>query len=137
MEQGERPDLGKHPGKGRRLDLSVPQVAGSAVAAVVAAKLASNLGVYGTIMGAGVVSVLGTCGGSLLQHVFHRTGRHVHEVAGHVHGAATQVKPKILRSAIETAATATRPAADTGTAAARTFTAVEPPRPPLPRRSVP
>lgn len=160
VEQAERPDLGKHPGKGphaeaersaeadrspgegRRLDLSVPQVAGSAVAAVVAAKLASNLGVYGTIMGAGVVSVLGTCGGSLLQHVFHRTGRHVHEVAGHVHGAATQVKPKLLRSATETAAAATRPAtsctaADTGTAAARTFTAVEPPRPPLPRRSVP
>lgn len=64
-----------------RLDLSLPQVAGSAVAAVVAAKLASNLGVYGTILGAGVVSVLGTCGGSVLQHFFRRTGRQVQEVA--------------------------------------------------------
>ncbi|MEV6008254.1 hypothetical protein AB0M29_15725 [Streptomyces sp. NPDC051976] len=64
-----------------RLDLSVPQVAGSAVAAIVAAKLASGLGVYGTIVGAGVVSVLGTCGGSVLQHLFRRTGRHVQEVA--------------------------------------------------------
>jgi hypothetical protein len=85
----------ERPEKRRGLDLSVPQVAGSAVAAVVAAKLASNLGVYGTIMGAGVVSVLGTCGGSLLQHVFHRTGRHVHEVAGHVHEAATSARPKV------------------------------------------
>jgi hypothetical protein len=65
----------------RRLDLSVPQVAGSAVAAVVAAKLASNLGVYGTIAGAGVVSALGTCGGSVLSHVFRHTGRRVQEAA--------------------------------------------------------
>lgn len=68
-------------GRHGRLDLSVPQVAGSAVAAIVAAKLASGLGIYGTIVGAGVVSVLGTCGGSVLQHLFRRTGRHVQEVA--------------------------------------------------------
>jgi hypothetical protein len=73
-----------------RLDLNVPQVAGSAVAAVVAAKLASNLGVYGTIVGAGVVSVLGTCGGSILQHVFRRTGRQVQEVA-------VQARPGVRR----------------------------------------
>lgn len=74
--------------KDRPLDLSVPQVAGSAVAAVVAAKLASNLGVYGTIMGAGVVSALGTCGGSIFHYVFRRTGRHVHEVA-------VQARPRV------------------------------------------
>jgi hypothetical protein len=68
-------------GRRRGLDLSVPQVAGSAVAAVVAAKLASNLGVYGTIAGAGVVSALGTCGGSVLQYVFRHTGRRVQEAA--------------------------------------------------------
>lgn len=73
-----------------RLDLNVPQVAGSAVAAVVAAKLASNLGVYGTIVGAGVVSVLGTCGGSILQHFFRRTGRQVQEVA-------VQARPGVRR----------------------------------------
>ncbi|WP_335980579.1 hypothetical protein [Streptomyces sp. CA2R106] len=104
----EQPEGGEPAGRGGRatLDLSVPQVAGSAVAAVVAAKLASNLGVYGTIMGAGVVSVLGTCGGSILQHVFRRTGRHVHEVAGHVHGAAFQgrAKPSLTATATETAA---------------------------------
>ncbi|MEO3975667.1 hypothetical protein [Streptomyces sp. CAU 1734] len=57
-----------------RLDLSVPQVAGSALAAVAAAVLASRLGVYGTIIGAGVVSVVATCGGSVFQHMFSRTG---------------------------------------------------------------
>ncbi|MFI5474297.1 hypothetical protein ACIA6D_29165 [Streptomyces cacaoi] len=60
--------------KRKRIDLSVPQVAGSAVAAVVAAKLASYFGVYGTILGAGLVSVVATCGGSLFQHFFRRTG---------------------------------------------------------------
>ncbi|MGX2994076.1 hypothetical protein JNUCC64_07190 [Streptomyces sp. JNUCC 64] len=62
-------------GDGRRkLDLSVPQVAASAIAAVAAAKLASNAGVYGTILGAGLVSVVVTCGGPVLQHLFARTG---------------------------------------------------------------
>jgi hypothetical protein len=58
----------------QRIDLNVPQVAGGAVAAVLAAKLASYFGVYGTILGAGVVSVVATCGGTLFQHFFKRTG---------------------------------------------------------------
>ncbi|MGW8636446.1 hypothetical protein [Streptomyces sp. NPDC055793] len=61
-------------GEAKRIDLSVAQVAGSALAAVVAAKLASSFGVYGTILGAGVISVVATCGGSVLQHFFKRTG---------------------------------------------------------------
>ncbi|MGW4029265.1 hypothetical protein ACWEFL_08065 [Streptomyces sp. NPDC004838] len=63
----------------KRLDLSVPQVAGSALAAVAAAVLASRLGVYGTIIGAGVVSVVATCGGSIFQHLFSRTGEQLRE----------------------------------------------------------
>ncbi|GAA3157180.1 hypothetical protein [Streptomyces echinatus] len=70
----ETPDTGR-----KRIDLSVPQVAGSALAAVVAAKLASYFGVYGTILGAGVVSVVATCGGSLFQHFFKRTGEQFRE----------------------------------------------------------
>ncbi|MEV6161820.1 hypothetical protein AB0L71_07820 [Streptomyces sp. NPDC052052] len=66
--------------KERRIDLSVPQVAGSAVAAVTAAVAASQLGVYGTILGAGVMSVVATCGGSVFQHVFRRTGEQIREV---------------------------------------------------------
>ncbi|WP_373302073.1 hypothetical protein [Streptomyces griseoviridis] len=60
--------------RGTRIDLNVPQVAGGALAAVIAAKLASSFGVYGTILGAGVVSVVATCGGTLFQHFFRRTG---------------------------------------------------------------
>ncbi|MGW2785667.1 hypothetical protein ACWC3X_31160 [Streptomyces populi] len=82
----EKPDVGGEqqgadvePSK-RRLDLSVPQVAGSAVAAVVAAKLASYFGVYGTILGAGLVSVVATCGGTIFQHFFRRTGEQIRDV---------------------------------------------------------
>ncbi|MEU0599029.1 hypothetical protein ABZ484_12350 [Streptomyces sp. NPDC006393] len=81
----ERPDNGgvRSAGEGvtkrKRIDLNVPQVAGSAVAAVVAAKLASYFGVYGTILGAGVVSVIATCGGSVFQHFFRRTGEHLRD----------------------------------------------------------
>ncbi|WP_345131042.1 hypothetical protein [Streptomyces mexicanus] len=79
-----RPDAGR-PGAGqevrkRRIDLNVPQVAGSALAAVVAAKLASYFGVYGTILGAGVVSVIATCGGPVFQHFFRRTGEQLRTV---------------------------------------------------------
>lgn len=72
----ETPDTGR-----KRIDLNVPQVAGGALAAVVAAKLASYFGVYGTILGAGVVSVLATCGGTVLQHFFKRTGEQLREKA--------------------------------------------------------
>ncbi|MFI6703706.1 hypothetical protein ACIBJC_33010 [Streptomyces sp. NPDC050509] len=77
-EEGER--------KGPRLELSLPQVAGSALAAIAAAVLASQLGVYGTIIGAGVVSVVATCGGSVFQHLFRRTGEQIRV-------AAVQPKP--------------------------------------------
>ncbi|MFD0340853.1 hypothetical protein ACFVH0_19590 [Streptomyces sp. NPDC127117] len=70
--------------KERRIDLSLPQVAGSAVAAVAAAVAASQLGVYGTILGAGVMSVVATCGGSVFQHFFRRTGEQIREVTVHV-----------------------------------------------------
>lgn len=75
-------------GSSKRIDLSVPQVAGSAVAAVVAAKLASYFGVYGTILGAGVVSVIATCGGSVFQHFFRRTGEQFRDAT--VAGPGTQ-----------------------------------------------
>ncbi|MFB7505473.1 hypothetical protein [Streptomyces broussonetiae] len=70
----ETPDSGR-----RRIDLNVPQVAGGALAAVVAAKLASYFGVYGTILGAGVVSIVATCGGTVFQHFFRRTGEQLRE----------------------------------------------------------
>ncbi|WP_406374794.1 hypothetical protein OG788_32915 [Streptomyces sp. NBC_00647] len=83
---GEEPGADVEPRK-KRVDLSVPQVAGSAVAAVVAAKLASYFGVYGTILGAGLVSAIATCGGTLFQHFFRRTGEQIRDVT-------VQPKPK-------------------------------------------
>ncbi|MFF7994913.1 hypothetical protein ACFZDG_34715 [Kitasatospora xanthocidica] len=62
-----------------RIDLSAAQVAASALAAVVGALLASELGVYGTIMGAAVVSIGATTGGAVFQHVFKRTGEQLRE----------------------------------------------------------
>ncbi|MER7824695.1 hypothetical protein ABTX85_19275 [Streptomyces sp. NPDC096097] len=58
----------------KRLDLSAAQVAGSSLATVAAALLASKMGVYGTILGAGVVSVVATAGGPVIQHLFRHTG---------------------------------------------------------------
>ncbi|MFI8895124.1 hypothetical protein [Streptomyces paradoxus] len=95
----ERSDGVDEPGepgavKPKRIDLNVPQVAGGAVAAVLAAKLASYFGVYGTILGAGVVSVVATCGGSLFQHFFRRTGEQIRgataTAAGPAAGSARQ-----------------------------------------------
>lgn len=79
--------------KRKRVDLSVPQVAGSAVAAVVAAKLASYFGVYGTILGAGVVSAIATCGGTVFQHFFKRTGEQIRDVT-------VLSKPKAQQAAV-------------------------------------
>ncbi|HET6859427.1 MAG TPA: hypothetical protein VFH94_20350 [Streptomyces sp.] len=87
LGMGGKPETDIDDQKKTRLDLSVPQVAGSALAAVAAAVLASTLGVYGTMIGAGVVSVVATCGGTIFQHLFRRTGEQIREVT-------VQVKPK-------------------------------------------
>ncbi|MFF4284771.1 hypothetical protein ACFY0R_05555 [Streptomyces sp. NPDC001633] len=77
--------------KEKRIDLSVAQVAGSALAAAVAAYLAGQLGVYGTIIGAGLVSVVATTGGSIFQHLFRRTGEQIKE-------ASVSTRPRPRRS---------------------------------------
>ncbi|MFI9256923.1 hypothetical protein ACIGT4_04245 [Streptomyces sioyaensis] len=77
--------------KEKRIDLSVAQVAGSALAAAAAAYLAGQLGVYGTFIGAGVVSVVATTGGSIFQHLFRRTGEQIKE-------ASVSTRPKPRRS---------------------------------------
>ncbi|MFE2020988.1 hypothetical protein ACFW9O_23380 [Streptomyces sp. NPDC059499] len=87
----QKPQRDAEPGQ-KRIELSLPQVAGSAVAAVAAAVMASQLGVYGTIAGAGVMSVVATCGGSVFQHFFRRTGEQIREVTVQVkHPAGRQV----------------------------------------------
>ncbi|MEU6084076.1 hypothetical protein [Streptomyces sp. NPDC047108] len=77
--------------KKSRLDLSMAQVAGSAIAAVVAALLAGKLGVYGTVLGAGIVSVVASTGGSVFQHFFKRTGEQIRDVTEQAKPKARQV----------------------------------------------
>ncbi|WP_443074524.1 hypothetical protein [Streptomyces sp. NBC_01455] len=92
---GEDPSAAAAAGR-KRLDLSLPQVAGSAVAAVVAAKLASYFGVYGTILGAGLVSVVATCGGTVFQHFFRRTGEQIRDVGVQAKPARPGFRPAPL-----------------------------------------
>lgn len=77
---GMIPEPDREPEK-KKLDLSAAQVAGSSLATVAAALLASQMGVYGTILGAGVVSVVATAGGPVIQHFFRRTGDQLRETA--------------------------------------------------------
>jgi hypothetical protein len=68
--------------RGEHTRPGLPQVAGTTLATVAAAVLASRLGVYGTVIGAGVVSLVATCGGPLLQHFFSRTGEQFRTTTG-------------------------------------------------------
>ncbi|MFF2810662.1 hypothetical protein ACFVT2_26495 [Streptomyces sp. NPDC058000] len=95
--------------KKKRIELSLAQVSGSALAAAVAAYLAGQLGVYGTIIGAGVVSVVATTGGSIFQHLFRRTGEQIKEAA-----VTTRPKPRRIpttrsRSTTQSQATTNTP----------------------------
>jgi hypothetical protein len=75
--------------------------------------------VYGTILGAGVMSVVATCGGSVFQHFFRRTGEQIREVT-------VQAKPSAGRQATVRTRDTTRPerpgeaAADNATRVLRT-----------------
>ncbi|KJY43827.1 hypothetical protein VR41_01430 [Streptomyces sp. NRRL B-1568] len=90
--------------KGKRLELSIAQVAGSALAAVIAALLAGKLGVYGTVIGAGVVSVVATTGGTVFQHLFRRTGEQLRE-------ATVTSEPRLRRVPVRDAGRAVQRAA--------------------------
>ncbi|MFI1257455.1 hypothetical protein ACH4U6_27240 [Streptomyces netropsis] len=91
--------------KNKRLELSVAQVAGSALAACIAALLAGKLGVYGTIIGAGVVSVVATTGGTIFQHLFKRTGEKITEAT------VQAAKPKLRQVPVRDAGRAIENAA--------------------------
>ncbi|MFF4345383.1 hypothetical protein ACFY00_36415 [Kitasatospora sp. NPDC001540] len=77
----------------RRLDLTATQVAASALAAVAGAVLASELGVYGTILGAAVVSVGATVGSALFQHLLKRTGEQLRSAVERGTESAPVVRP--------------------------------------------
>jgi len=83
----------------RSLDLSVTQVAASSMAAVAGAVLASELGVYGTILGAAVVSAGATVGSALFQHAFRRTGEQLRDLATTPSAAVPVQRPASRRPA--------------------------------------
>src|ERR687888_120266 len=58
----------------QRLNLNAAQVAGGALAAVTSAVVAARFGVGGTLIGAGLASVVSTTGTTLYSHVLRRTG---------------------------------------------------------------
>ncbi|WP_336205849.1 hypothetical protein [Nonomuraea sp. LPB2021202275-12-8] len=64
-------------GEQRKFELSVPQIGGSALAAVTAAVAASYLGVAGTVIGAAIVSVASTVASAVYTHYLQRTGEKV------------------------------------------------------------
>ncbi|MEU1627932.1 hypothetical protein ABZ746_21865 [Streptomyces sp. NPDC020096] len=110
----------------KRIDLSLTQVAGSGAAALLAAYLASFLGVYGTILGAAVVSVLATTGGAIFQHIFRRTGEQLRDATvplarpqtrqpGTEHDA-TQAFPAFAKAGTEDDPTTVVPRAEPDTA---------------------
>lgn len=57
--------------EGRKIQLSLSQVAAGAAATASAAVAASFLGVYGTIIGAAIMSVVSTVGTTLYEHTIH------------------------------------------------------------------
>lgn len=73
---GSRPSHDEEETAAPRLGISAAQVTGSALAAISAAFLASRLGVAGTLVGAAVVSVIGTVGSAWYTYSLQR-GHHV------------------------------------------------------------
>ncbi|MEO3885576.1 hypothetical protein [Nonomuraea sp. B5E05] len=68
-------------GEQRTFELTVPQIMGSALAAVTAAVAASYLGVAGTVIGAAVMSVASTIAGAVYTHYLARTSDRVKQRA--------------------------------------------------------
>ncbi|PZG12968.1 hypothetical protein [Nonomuraea aridisoli] len=64
-------------GEPRKFELSIPQILGSALAAVTAAVAASYLGVAGTVIGAAVVSIASTVATAVYTHYLKRTEERV------------------------------------------------------------
>ncbi|MET9618853.1 hypothetical protein [Kitasatospora indigofera] len=78
---------------GKRIDLSMAQVVASALATMVGALLASELGVAGTVIGAAVVSVAATTSTAVFHHIFRRTGDQLRVAADRGPGAGAAAPP--------------------------------------------
>jgi hypothetical protein len=66
----------------RKPDITLSQLIATALAAITAAFLGSRLGTAGTVIGAGVASIVSTVAGALYQHSLDRTSRSVRSRVG-------------------------------------------------------
>jgi hypothetical protein len=110
----------------RGLELSFTQVAASALAAVAGAMLASQLGVYGTILGAAVVSAGATTGGAVFQHLFRRTGEQFRELSS---GAAPLARARVAEEPVAAEKARVFDPFDPGGERTRMMAQISPPEP--------
>jgi hypothetical protein len=82
------------------LDLSAPQIAGSALAAATAAVGASFLGVTGTVIGAALASAATTIGNAVYTHYIHRTKDRFMEAHGLIAGEQEAAEERADESAV-------------------------------------
>ncbi|GII83558.1 hypothetical protein Ssi03_15480 [Sphaerisporangium siamense] len=75
-----------------RLDLSAPQIVGSALAAATAAVAASFLGVAGTVAGAALASAATTAGNAIYTHYLHRTRDRLKDAHSLITGARAEAE---------------------------------------------
>ena len=66
--------MGERTKENKRFGITPTQVIASALAAITAAFLGSTLGVAGTVIGAGIASLVSTVGSAIYQHSLDRTG---------------------------------------------------------------
>jgi hypothetical protein len=89
--------------KTKKLDLSLSQTLGGALAAMTAAALGSRLGVGGTIVGAALASIIAGVGGTLYTASLRTTRQKVQTVwSGRVAGTDTKTAVDVVPSAPET-----------------------------------
>jgi hypothetical protein len=94
-EESGKQDSPEEEQKSEKADLSPTQVAGAALASVTAAFLGSRLGVAGTVLGAGLTSVVITVGGALYQRSFENAKQKA------VHAAAKASEKRSKRTSVE------------------------------------
>lgn len=75
------------------IDVSMSQVAGGGIATLAAATAAAFLGVYGTILGAAMMSVLSTVGTAIAQHYLRRSGDKAKDIAVRARRTGDQATP--------------------------------------------
>ncbi|WP_461001691.1 hypothetical protein [Streptomonospora sediminis] len=100
-------------GRRKRIDLNVSQLVGGGAATMAAATAASYMGVYGTVIGAAVMSVISTAGTAVAVHLLNQSREKARGLAGR--GGARSSSADPARQDTGSGSTAGSGAADGGT----------------------